>query len=335
MQKFESKKKKFEVYISASDNPISNDCLNVTYDIVTIANYLKNIDSTCSYCPSFNRTWNCCGLFAPYMYIYFYLLSENRLQEFSFNLYLHGSKQENLYKIATVFYKVITGYGESDERYKAITYKLYDKYGIDIPSHNRDPEFWYLPCEKYNDNTFKNNTSYMLNLCDGTATAHHFFIYRCNDDITMSDSWSSGDTSRGPITRVFPLKKFIECINFITYVYHNMHTFLEEDKKNVSKVYNIYMDLLFLIPYLDKQIEGNKFSFPKHRLYEIRIVDPYTINSIFYKLADQSSAGFKKYYHLGGIVNSHNKSKKMISKKKVKSKKGVVSNKKMTSKKRG
>jgi len=331
MKKFESKKRQFKVYISENDryvSSVSNEFLNVTYDIITIANYLKDIDSTCSYCPSFNRTWNCCGLFAPYMYIYFYLLSENKLEQFSFNLYLNGTKQKNLYKLATVFYKIITGYGDRDERYKLIINNLYKKYGIYIPSHNKDPEFWYLPSQTYDENTFKNNTSYMLNLCHGTSTAHHFFIYRYNDNIIISDSWASKNTYRGPITRIFSLKKFLECINFITYIYHNIRNILEKDRKNATKKYNIYMDLLFLIPYSDKQIEGNKFTFSTYNLYKIRIVDPYTINSIFYKIAEHQNVILNKYYHLGGIINSHNKTRKMKSNKK------IQTNKKITSKKR-
>ena len=58
-----------------------------------------------------------------------------------------------------------------------------------------------------------------------------------------------------------------------------MKFFKSEERKGYNKKYNIYMDALFLIPYLNKQIKGNKFSFPQYELYQIKVVDRQKINT--------------------------------------------------------
>jgi hypothetical protein len=304
------------------------DCFDAAYNVNAIANYLKNIDNVCSSCYAYNRGWNCCGRFAPYMYMYFYLLIENNFDNYKLK---HGFtelkqgftelKQYQMYKFATVFYKVITGYASYDERYSGLISNLDIMYNVRIPTHNDSPDFWYLPENTYNDKTFENNKSYMVNLCRNFETAHHFFIFRCNNYIIICDSWKSLSVGREPITRIFEINVFLYCINYINHVYSNMMHFRSSERRGYNKKYNICMDALFLIPYVNKQITGNKFSFPQYELYEVRVIDRKKINYVFDKISRVDNAIFNNYLYLGG------KKRKAINKNKSCKRKTIKNNK--------
>ena len=297
------------------------DCLDAAYNVNAIANYLKNIDNVCSFCYAYNRGWECCGRFAPYMYMYFYLLFENNYNEYNMKHRSTELKQYQMYKFATVFYKVITGYASYDERYSGLISNLDVNYSIRIPTHNDSTDFWYLPENKYNDKTFENNKSYMVNLCRNFETAHHFFIFRCNNYIIICDSWKSSSIGREPITRIFEINVFLYCINYINHVYSNMMHFRSRERRGYNKKYNICMDALFLIPYVNKQITGNKFSFPQYELYEVRVIDRKKINYVFDKISRVDNAIFNNYLYLGG------KKRKAINKNKSCKRKTIKNNK--------
>ena len=317
IHKYNSRIKDFHVSVGIKQCE-KIDCLDAAYNVNAIANYLKNIDAVCSSCERYNRGWNCCGRFAPYMYMYFYLLMENKYNEYNAKHRFTELKQYQMYKIATVFYKVITGYAFYDERYSNLISHLDVTYNVRIPTHNDKPEFWYLPENNYNVNTFENNKSYMVNLCQNHETAHHFFIFRCNDYIIICDSWGHANISREPITRIFKIDVFLYCINYINFVYSNMKNFKSNERRGYNKKYNICMDLLFLIPYLDKQITGNKFSFPQFALYEIRVIDREKINLVFDIISRDDNVIFNKYLHLGGKKRKPIKKNKSCKRKTIK-----------------
>jgi hypothetical protein len=327
IQQYNSEVNRFHVIVT-DDKCEQTQCLDIAYNINEIANYLKNIDNVCSSCDRYNRTWNCCGRFAPYMYMYFYLLFENKLDNYKLKHGFTELKQYQVYKFATVFYKVIAGYAFVDEKYRGLMYNLEKMHNIQIPSHNDDPNFWYIPENHYNINTFKNGKSYMINLCRETITAHHFFIYRCNDYIIICDSWSETNIAREPLTRIFDINMFIYIINYINFIHSDMKFFKSEERKGYNKKYNIYMDALFLIPYLNKQIKGNKFSFPQYELYQIKVVDRQKINYVFDILSDDNNIGFNKYLYLGGKKRRTIKNKKTYKEKSCKKRK-TIKNKKL------
>jgi hypothetical protein len=95
-----------------------------------------------------------------------------------------------------------------------------------------------------------------------------------------------------------------------------MKIFKSEERKGYNKKYNIYMDALFLIPYLNKQIKGNKFAFPQYELFEIRVVDRQKINDVFDILSADNNVGFNKYLYLGGKKRKTFKNKKHYKKRK-------------------
>jgi hypothetical protein len=312
LYKYNSKLKKFNVAITNENCETDLNCLDVAYDIVNITNYLKNIDDECSYCDVLNRSWECCGKFAPYMYIYFYLIFENNFKMYQEKSGLHKiSKNELIYKFATIFYKVITGYASEELRYYNLMATLRNVYKIRIPNQNDDPDYWYLNETKYNMDTFKNKTSYMLTLCDEIDTDHHFFIYRCDDNIIINDSWTVGYGSRGPIVRIFKLEMFLNAINNINYVYANIKKIPSKDRKAANKMYNILMDIIFMIPYTENQIKGNSLIYQRYRHTEIRVVDPERINRVFDILIKNNNVGLTKYLYLGGKNKLKSKSKKV------------------------
>jgi hypothetical protein len=153
IQKYNSTVKNFRVIVT-DDKCEQTQCIDIAYNINAIANYLKNIDNICSSCDRYNRNWICCGRFAPYMYMYFYLLFENNFDTYKLKHGFTELKQYQIYNFATVFYKVITGYAFFDKKYRGIMYNLEKNHNIKIPSHNDDPEFWYIPKNHYNINTF-------------------------------------------------------------------------------------------------------------------------------------------------------------------------------------
>ena len=320
MHRYNSRNKDFQVSVGIKQCE-KIDCLDAAYNVNAIANYLKNIDNICSSCYAYNRGWECCGRFAPYMYMYFYLLMENKYNEYNVKHRFTDLKQYQMYKFATVFYKVITGYASYDERYSGLISHLDVNYNIRIPTHNDSPDFWYLPENIYNDKTFENNKSYMVNLCRNFETAHHFFIFRCNNYIIICDSWKSSSIAREPITRIFEINVFLYCINYINHIYSNMMNVRSSERRGYNKKYNICMDALFLIPYVDKQITGNKFSFPQYELYEIRVIDREKINFVFDKISRDDNAIFNNYLYLGGKKRKPIKNNKSCKRKTIKNNK--------------
>lgn len=89
-----------------------------------------------------------------------------------------------------------------------------------------------------------------------------------------------------------------------------MMNFKSGERRGYNKKYNICMDALFLIPYVNKQITGNKFSFPQYELYEIRVIDRKKINFVFDKISRDNNAIFNRYLYLGGKKRKTIKNKK-------------------------
>ena len=81
------------------------------------------------------------------------------------------------------------------------------------------------------------------------------------------------------------------------------------------------MDALFLIPYVNKQITGNKFSFPQYELYEVRVIDRKKINYVFDKISRVDNAIFNNYLYLGGKKRKPIKNNKSCKRKTIKSNK--------------
>ena len=81
------------------------------------------------------------------------------------------------------------------------------------------------------------------------------------------------------------------------------------------------MDALFLIPYVNKQITGNKFSFPQYELYEIRVIDREKINFVFDKISRDDNAIFNNYLYLGGKKRKPIKNNKSCKRKTIKNNK--------------
>ncbi len=313
-----------------SDSFIEANNVNLISKYIT-----NNLSYICSNCKRFNRGWVCCGQFAPFLFVFYNLISDEDFNKFkdtykTLKLDNNMPKQNYIENIAMVFYKLFTYYAEDSYLYQTTINDLIKYYNVDIPNIGTLPEYWYI---QYNDSDnkemFKNNTSYLLTITNTRTNidVYHFsFIHRYNDYIIICDSWSSGNIGkRMPITRIILLSEFIKCLNklnelhkeLIDLQYVNYDTEMLED---TFALYNFIIDGLFIVPYNKKYIKGSYQSFFENNLSEIRIVDPNMIYKLFNELSKGrfinnkpigQGAPFYKVLMMGG----NNKGKKRKSNK--------------------
>ncbi len=176
-------------------------------------------------CSRLNRSWVCCGFYAPVMY-YFYKMADNPKYR--------DHPPSALYAYATSIYKIITGYGHGDKSkkwHKAISkFAKEHNMNIDVNGWNDNCLNWIvykdLGSEKL---AMKIGKMYMMNIIQGDvgvycSTIHHFIAIRDTDDtVILADSWSHGyihnkklkNIPRGPVVRKIGYTSFVKMIKFI------------------------------------------------------------------------------------------------------------------------
>ena len=309
------------------------DCITIASSIDNLAFYIASINFNCSSCIEFNRLWTCCGQFAPFMYIYSFLLVEDNYDRYE-NKFGNTDiqKPSQIYNIANVFYKIFTGYARNNDKYIEHKQNVGDIYGINIPNVSENLDFWLD--EKTNNIGFhtdanllhfENNKSYLILLYDNTGVNHYCYIYKCNNYVIICDSWSDY-YERMPITRIMDYNEFIKCIikinTLYTSYYENINNSNNETISNeILLLYNFIIDALFLVPYSKEHINRGKQSFTERDLSYIVVIDPNKIVGLLDNLVEESGT-FNMYLQLGGSK----KRRKMTIKNK-KGKKGKKSKK--------
>ena len=315
------------------------DCITVASSIDELAFYIAAIDFNCSSCIEFNRLWTCCGQFAPFMYMYSFLLFEGNYDRYE-NKFGHTGiqKPSQIYNIANVFYKIFSSYARNNDKYIEHRQNVGDIYGIYIPNVFDDLGFW-LDEETNNIGFhtdanllhFENNKSYLILLCDNTGVNHYCYIYKCNDYVIICDSWTDY-YQRFPITRIMDYNEFIKCIIKINTLYKSYDDESMNDESITDEIlllYNFIIDALFLVPYSKEHINQGKQSFTERDLSYIVVIDPNKIVDLLDTLVEETGT-FNMYLQLGGSK----KRRKMTIKNK-KGKKGKKGkSKKSTNKKR-
>jgi hypothetical protein len=302
-------------------------CISKASQIDDVATYISTFDFNCSSCIEFNRSWACCGQFAPFMYIYsFFLFEEGNYDRYK-DKFGHTDKIETniqVDNIAKVFYKIFSGYATGNPKYIEHRQNVGDLYGVDIPDVNENLDFW-LDIDKniFRIHTnpsflsFENNKSYLILLNNNHEGIKHFcFIYRCNNYIIICDSWTDYH-SRMRITRIMEYDEFINCIVKI----NNLYKSHEEGSGNISDellLYNFIIDSLFLVPYSEGHISIGQQSFSEINLSYIAVIDSNKIVEVLDTLVEKSKP-FNMYLDLGG---SKKRRKKTIKNKRKQNKKG-------------
>ena len=197
---------------------------------------------------NFNRSWVCCGQFAPFLYIYVFLLFGNIndfIEKHSFNKNKKDRIPSYINDVATVFYKVFTSYGIDDKRYHRAIDNIYYDYGISIPTvldndNNVDNWDWFIPYKnEYSKTDFADNTPYLITLNykenpDEVAVIHYSFIYRYGNYIIITDSWAHNPIGeRYPVTRIIEIDMFINCLNTVNKSYEIINNILKSN--NISR----------------------------------------------------------------------------------------------------
>jgi hypothetical protein len=291
-------------------------CVEQANNINNLAKYITNLDFVCSSCNVFNRGWSCCGQFAPFMYMYYFLLFDGNYDKYhnEFDQSNLG-KPSQIYNIAAVFYKLFSSYAMYNDIYDETRNNIADLYGIDADIPNIEDNFDYWVIKYNNDNfyqtdksqfTFKVNTPYMIMICNDEYISHYAFVYRCGNYIITCDSWASDDSDRFPITRIIKYDDFINCIITLNKLYEK----IRRGKKAVDYdfiLYNFIIDALFVVPYSMKEIEENNQGviWAEDTSY-ISVVDPEKTSQIFDNFKKNSSH-FNMYLTLGGRKANHRK----------------------------
>lgn len=317
-----SKNKEITITVLNSECDLT-DCITIADQIDELAYYISSLDYNCSNCHKFNRGWTCCGQFAPFIYIYSFLLLEGNYDRYKdkFGYTNKTKKSVQIYNIAIVFYKIFTSYARKDPIYIEHRQNIGDRYGIDIPNIYDNLDFW-LDTETANLGFhidpnllhFENNKSYLILLSNNYSDKHFCYIYRCINYIIICDSWSDY-YKRLPITRMMEYDEFIKCIIKINTLYIS---YKRTNSIDDLLLYNFIIDSLFLVPYNREHINNAVQSFSHEELSYIVVVDPNKIVEVLDKLAKQSEP-FNMYSDLGG---SKKRRKKTIKHKKNRNKKG-------------
>lgn len=199
-------------------------------NIIAASNLLsddKKFSRKCSMtCSRLNRSWVCCGFYAPVMYYIYKMAKDPKYNE---------HPPSALYAYATSLYKIITGYGHGDKTkkwYNEIS-KFAKKYNmnIDVNGWNDNCVNWIVNKDLGSEElAMKIGKIYMMNIVqEGVfikycSTIHHFIAIRDTEDsVILADSWSHGyihnkklkNISRGPIVRKIDYTKFVKMIKFI------------------------------------------------------------------------------------------------------------------------
>lgn len=306
--------KNISVNVHNSKCNLSNKIIHKLLEIDNVVNYVTNLDYECSSCIKFNRSWRCCGQFAPFIYMYHFLLYENKYETRYKNRFGQNdlNKPSQVYNIANVFYKMFTGYAHNTIEYNQMRNDIHDMYSTDIPNHFDSLNFWALD---YFDK-LKNNTSYLLLLTNKDNVAHYSFIYIQEPYVILCDSWSHDSDKRGPISRIINYSDFIKCITKINTLYNKMmvHIDLDSDYSKLLLLYNFILDSLFLIPYNKSDIDDSTVNFYRE-LYYVTIIDPQQVHRALNLLDKNSVEPFNKYLTLGGSKKAL-VSQEVLSKKK-------------------
>ncbi len=278
------------------------DCVEEANNINELAKYIEKIQIKCTECVNFVRGWECCGQFAPFIFVYHYLLYERKSVAIE-----QGDLKipTQIHNIANVFYKLLTSYGSSEKKSIKIKKEISDKYAIKIANLQENSNCWFC---KYQDKKkfqtdplmieLENRKSHLIVLYSEdfmkTTISHYCFIYRCNDYVIMCDSWAHDSGKRLPVTRIINYKEFRSHIATI-----NIIREMDDIDENMFSLYNFIMDSLFLIPYNDKSIETSEQSFQPRTLLSIVILDPDAIDGTF-ELLSRNTDIFNMYLKMGG-----------------------------------
>jgi len=256
--------KEISITVENTECDLTRNTIAKATEIDKLAYDIISIDFSCSVnCNEFNRNWNCCGQFAPFMYIYSFLLLEGNYNRYK-DKFGHTStieKSSQIYNIANVFYKIFSGYAGDNPKYIDNKETICDLYGIDIPDVYEDLDYW-LDIEKniFKFQTdpgflhFENNKSYLILLNNTYYGVNHFcYIYRYNNYIIICDTWADY-YDRMPITRIMEYNEFIKCMIKINNLYKLYNDVDSKDITDELLLYNFIIDSLFLVPYGEEHI---------------------------------------------------------------------------------
>jgi hypothetical protein len=293
--------KNISVNVHNSKCNLSNDIIHKLLEIDNVINYVTYLDSECSSCIRFNRSWKCCGQFAPFIYMYHFLLYENKYETYYKNRFGQTGlkKPSQVYNIANVFYKMFTGYANNTIEYNQMRDDIRVMYNTNIPNHFDSLRFWSLD---YFDE-LENNKSYLLLLTNKNNVAHYCYIYIQEPYVILCDSWSHDSDKRGPISRIINYSEFIKCITKINTLYNKMmvHIDSDTDYSKLLLLYNFILDSLFLVPYNKSDIDDSTVTFYRE-LYYVTIIDPKQVRYALNKLDQNSVEPFNMYLRLGGSM---------------------------------
>jgi len=265
------KNNKIEVTVTNSIcNNLENlgQCINVANDINKISDYILKLDEDCSNCSNFNRSWVCCGQFAPFLYIYVFLLFGNIndfIKKHNFNKEKKDRIPSYINDVTTVFYKIFTSYGIDDAQYHDTINDIGLNYDVSIPTvfdnnnfslaAEEKPFDWFLPHKnEYSITDFKDNTPYLITLNfkenpRQLEVTHYLFMYKYNNYIIINDSWSHSPIGqRYPVTRIMEIDMFISLLNKLNKSYEIINSIFNSN--NISDSDSDFIrNSLFEVPY--------------------------------------------------------------------------------------
>jgi len=271
---------------------LSRDSIEKMLEIDNVIQYVNYLDFECSTCRRFNRGWQCCGQFAPFLYMYHTLLYENEFEMLYENRFGQNNvaKPSQLYNIANVFYKMFTGYADDNFEYNQMRDNIQDLYNTDVPNHINNLKFW---ARKYPDRqlcetneeelALDNGKSYLILLTNGHGAGHYCYVYRYNNDVILCDSWSHESQARGAVLRIMKHDEFIKCVSRINQLFKDLSNprqydydvRIDEDQMLFDALlYNFILDSLFLVPYNTIDIKKGKQTFYNNDLYYVVFIDP-------------------------------------------------------------
>jgi len=321
-----SNSKDISVTVDNTECDFSRDSIHKLLELNNVIQYINYLDFECSNCRRFNRGWECCGQFAPFIYMYHTLLYEKDFEARYKNRFGQNNigKPSQIYNIANVFYKMFTGYANDNLDYNQMRDNVQDLYNTDVPNHVDNLKFWTRQypdrqlCETNEDDlALDNNTSYLILLTDGHGAGHYCYVYRYNDDVILCDSWSHESDSRTPVIRIMKHDEFIKCVAKINVLFKdltNPRQYYDADDDDQmlydTLLYNFILDSLFLVPYNPFDIKKGKQSFLyDNDLIFVAFIEPQQVYYAFDMLEQSSPEPFNMYLNLGGSKKRLKKSK--------------------------
>jgi len=315
-----SDSKDISVTVDNTECDLSRDSIHKMLEIDNIVQYINHLDFECSSCRRFNRGWQCCGQFAPFIYMYHTLLYENEYETLYKDRYGQNGveKPSQVYNMANVFYKMFTGYADDNFDYEEMRNNIADLYGTDVPNHVNNLRFWTRQypdrqlCETNEDDlALENEKSYLILLTNGHGVGHYCYVYRHNDEVIICDSWSHESDARKPLIRIMEHDEFIKCVARINELFRDLSdprqyyydTTIDDDQMLYdSLLYNFILDSLFLVPYNPIDIKKGRqtFLYDNNDLYYVAFIDPQQVHAAFDMLEQSSPEPFNMYLDLGG-----------------------------------